>query len=77
MKSPVKYTWADDEHPLTPSQDSLLSVAIAVGGVLVMWGGWHVWKWVEGAPAMNPRPSIRTDISGVPERAGRSFSWKP
>ena len=31
----------------------------------------------EGAPAMNPRPSIRTDISGVPERAGRSFSWKP
>jgi hypothetical protein len=45
MKSPVKYTWADNEQPLTPLQDTLLSLAIAVGAVLVMWGGWHVWKW--------------------------------
>lgn len=45
MKSPVKYTWADDEQPLTPLQDTLLSVVLAVGAVLVMWGGWHLWKW--------------------------------
>jgi len=28
------------------------------------------------AQLMNFRPSIRTDASGVPERAGRPYAWK-
>lgn len=45
MRSPVKYTWEDDELPLTAGQELIAWLSIFTGTVLVMWGGWHLWKW--------------------------------
>ncbi len=45
MRNPVKYTWEEGEQPLTPLEETLAWFAISAGTALVMWGGWHLWKW--------------------------------
>ena len=43
--SPVKYTWEEDERPLTAREELVTWACITAGTFLVMWGGWHLWKW--------------------------------